>query len=309
MNCREYQNQIVLLLYDELPESDGTGLEAHVRQCDDCRHAMEEQKGFHAVMCEDIPTWEVPSDLLVESRRTLADELDRIERKRSWWRVPTFSVVLTPMRLLESATLVALGLAFGVFVSRGVSSVPVEAPPDSAAAVISMIPENGSVANLRIVNTDSTGRVEFVGDVIQPLRFQGQMDDETTQRLLFSAVQDSTNPGSRMQAVTALARTPNEPSVKELLIQRLLNDEEAGVRLKALEGLKPFAGEEPVQAALMEVLKRDPNSGIRSGAIEALTPFISSPAAATQIQQITRDDDSPYIRATGQGVHFVGDQR
>ena len=52
---------------------------------------------------EDTASWDVPSDLLVESRKGLADELDRVEKKRSWWRMPAFSVVFTPMRLLESA--------------------------------------------------------------------------------------------------------------------------------------------------------------------------------------------------------------
>src|SRR2546422_8283922 len=55
-----------------------------------------------------------PSDLLVESRKGLADKLDRIERNRSRWRLPAFSVVFTPMRLLESVALIAMGLALGV---------------------------------------------------------------------------------------------------------------------------------------------------------------------------------------------------
>ena len=318
MNCREYRNQIILLLYEELPEDDHNGLEAHLQQCDGCRHAMEEEKGFHAVLSSDTSTWEVPSDLLVESRRGLADELDRIEVKRSWWRVPTFSVVFTPMRLLESATLIALGLALGVFVTRGGSAAPEQSASsdyadyaNSAAAAISMIPVNGSVSNLRIVSTDASGRVEFAGDVIQPLRFQGQMEDETTQRLLFSAVQDSSNPGSRLQALETLAQKPTEPSVKELLIQTLLHDEEVGLRLKALEILIPFAGEEMVQAAFMQVLKGDPHSGIRAGAIDALKPFVNNPTTVNQIQQATKDDDNPYIRATGQDmqVQFVGNRK
>jgi hypothetical protein len=309
MNCREHQNQIVLLLYEELPEDDRNGLEAHLQQCEDCRHVMDEQKGFHSVLSQDRSTWEVPSDLLVESRRSLANALDRMERKPSWWRIPTFSVVFTPMRLLESATLIALGLAFGVYITRGPSPSSLLAPTDSAAAAISTIPQNGTVANLRIVETDATGGVTFTGDVVQQFSFKGQMEDDATRRLLFSAVQDSSNPASRLQAVETLGREPAEPSVKELLVQTLLNDEEPGLRLKALEILKPFAGETMVQAALMQVLDRDPHSGIRAGAIDALTPFVNSTTAANQIQEVTKDDESPYIRATGQGLHYVRNPR
>jgi hypothetical protein len=260
MNCREYQNQIVLFLYEELQDEEREGLENHLHECDGCRQALDEQKGFHSVLSEDSSTWEFPSDLLVESRRSLADALDHVEQKRSWWRVPAFSVVFTPMRLLESATLIAMGLALGVFVSQqqiGPADPNSLASVGSGTATISAIPQNGTVSNLRVVSADASGRVEFAGDVVQPLRFQGRMDEETTLRLLFSALQDDANPASRLQALEVLSKNSSEPSVKEILVQALINDENAGVRLRALEGLKPFAGEEDVRVAFIQALKYD----------------------------------------------------
>src|SRR5262245_14083734 len=145
MNCREFQNQIVLFLYEELPEDDRNGLEFHLHQCDGCRQTLNEQKGLHAMLSDDTAAWEFPSDLLVESRRSLADALDRVERKRSWWRVPAFSVVFTPMRLLESATLIAMGLALGVYVSQ--HQLPSATSPlsafDSGTGTVSALPQNG----------------------------------------------------------------------------------------------------------------------------------------------------------------------
>src|SRR5262245_28156975 len=137
MSCKEFQNQIVLFLYEELEEAERNGLEAHVHQCDGCRHALDEQRSLHTMLAEDTSAWELPSDLLVESRRGLADELDRIERKRSWWRMPAFSVVFTPMRMLESATLIALGLAFGVYISNDQLS-PLGSPAVESAAAMSL---------------------------------------------------------------------------------------------------------------------------------------------------------------------------
>src|SRR5262245_16693256 len=118
MSCQEYQKQIVLSLYEELHEGEKSGLETHLNECAGCRQAYQEQHDFCTTLAEDKSAWEIPSDLLVESRRALADGLDNMERKRSWWRIPTFSVVFTPMRMLESATLIALGLAFGVYISN-----------------------------------------------------------------------------------------------------------------------------------------------------------------------------------------------
>ena len=190
---------------------------------------------MHSVLAEDASGWDVPSDLLVESRRSLADELDRIEKKRSWWRIPAFSVVFTPMRMLESAALVAMGLALGVYVSnQQAPHQPVASNPHRSQ--ISVIPRNGSVSNLQIVNANpATGQVELAGEVSQPLRFQGRVEDDTVRRLLFSALRDANNPGSRLRAVEILAQKPTDESVEEALINALVYDDNPGVRLRALE--------------------------------------------------------------------------
>jgi HEAT repeats/Putative zinc-finger len=312
MSCQEYQRQIVLSLYEELNDGERAGLETHLFECTGCRQAYEEHQAFSNALAEDKTAWELPSDLLVECRGELADQLDRIETKRSWWRIPTFSVVFTPMRMLESATLIALGLAFGVYISNHQVS-PLRPPAgDSAAAMaLSAVPQNSRVSNVRIVNTDSnTATVEFTGEVVQPLRFTGQLEDDTTRRLLFSALQDSMNPRSRMQAVEVLARKSSEPSVKEVLIHALLNDENLSVRLKALDGLKPFAGDVDVRAAFMQSLMSDPNDGIRVAVVDALAPFTRSETEANSIEAVTRNDDNTYVRLKGQGlIHSVGAQR
>src|SRR4026208_1656833 len=174
MSCKEYQRHIVLSLYEELQEGERAGLEAQLRDCGEGRQAAEAHQTFSSILAEDKSAWEFPSDLLVESRRALADELDQIETKRSWWRVPAFSVVFTPMRMLESATLIAPGLAFGVYISNH-QAVPGATPTGfDAAAVLKDIPQDGRVSNVRIVNTDaSSATAEFPGDGGQPLRFSG----------------------------------------------------------------------------------------------------------------------------------------
>src|SRR5215831_2651667 len=152
LNCREYQHQITLLLYEELPEGVRQELEAHLRECTECQDAYESEKALHLTFADDAESWDVPSDLLLESRKGLADELDRIERKRSWWRVPAFSVVFTPMRLLESAALIAMGLALGVYVSNQARTTSVASNQQSQAA--SPIPSNGTVSNLKVMKAD-----------------------------------------------------------------------------------------------------------------------------------------------------------
>jgi HEAT repeats/Putative zinc-finger len=303
MNCREYQHQITLLLYEELPEKTQAGLQAHLEACGACQNVYESEKNMHSVLAEDASGWDFPSDLLVESRRSLADELDRIEKKRSWWRVPAFSVVFTPMRMLESAALIAMGLALGVYVSN------IQAPtsgPSSTQSQISVIPRDGSISNVRVVNANpATGEVELAGEVSQPLRFQGSLQDDTVRRLLFSALRDVNNPGSRLRAVEILAQKPTDEMVEEALINALVYDENPGVRLQALEALKQFAAEEHVRSAFMKTLANDANPGIRVEAIEALTKQNAKDSElAKTIEEVTKTDDNPYIRT--KALQFVG---
>jgi HEAT repeats/Putative zinc-finger len=307
VNCKDYQHQITLLLYDELAEGAREELEAHLRECGECKESFDSERTMHSMLADDPTGWEVPADLLVESRKALADQLDLVERKRSWWRMPTFSVVFTPMRLLESAALIAMGLALGVYVSNQqarqaqptASNPPVENPAPA-------IPQNGTISNLQVVNADpSTGQVELAGEVSQPLRFHGRMEDNTVRQLLFSALRDGNNPGSRLKAVEVLSQKPTDESIEEALINALVYDDDAGVRMRALEGLKTFANEQHVQAAFMHTLQNDANAGIRIEAIDALLERNPKDAKLAQkLTEATKKDDNPYIRT--KVLQFVG---
>jgi hypothetical protein len=297
LNCKEFQHQITLLLYDELAEGARHELESHLRECPACKDAFDAEKSVHSVLAEDTASWDVPSDLLVESRRALSDQLDRIDNKRSWWRMPAFSVVFTPMRLLESAALIAMGLALGVYVSNQQerSARPV---PGIANTANQVIPQNGTISNLQVVNADpTTGQVELAGEVSQPLRFHGRMEDDMVRQLLFSALRDPNNPSSRLKAVDVLSRKPNDESIEEALISAMVYDDDPGVRMRALEGLKTFANEQHVRAAFMHTLQNDANAGIRIEAINALVARNPrDPDLAEKLTEATKDDDNPTIR-------------
>jgi hypothetical protein len=304
LNCKEYQHQITLLLYDELADEGQRDLEAHLQVCAACKQAFDGERAMHSALADDLPSWDVPADLLVESRRALADELDRLETKRSWWRMPAFSVVFTPMRLLESAALIAMGLALGVYVTN--QRTPVVPSPAPVAQQAPGIPQNGTISNLQVVNADpATGRVELAGEVSQPVRFNGGVEDDLVRQLLFNALLDSRNPGSRLKAVEVLSRKPTDQSIKDALISALIYDNDAGVRMRALEGLKTFANEEHIRAAFMHTLENDNNAGIRKEAIDALLARNPKDSElAEKLNEVTKQDDNPYIRS--RVMQFIG---
>ena len=308
MNCREREHDIVLYLYEELPERDSMDLRVHLDECATCQGFYENERELHFKLTEDFSDWEVPSDLLVESRRSLSDELDRIETRRAWWRFPLLAPVFSRMRLLESAALVSIGLAMGVYVMSQ-NPAPTPAAPQQAQAAL--IPQNAAVSNLRIVEADpATGQVQLAGEMVQPMRLQGNLEDDDVRRLLFGGLRSPSNPGFRLQAVELLAQSTRDPSIKEVLIGSLLNDENAGVRLYALEGLKAFAMEDDVRLALMYALENDENAGIRVEAIEALTSIAEAEVDETMdsiIQEAARQDENAYVRM--KALQFVGTGR
>jgi hypothetical protein len=310
VNCKDYQHQITLLLYDELDDKQRQDVESHLNQCGTCKGAFESERAMHSVLAEDTTGWEVPSDLLVQSRKALADDLDHIENRQSWWRMPAFSVVFTPMRLLESAALITMGLALGVYVTN--QQARVAPATESAAAVenqIPPIPRNGTISNLQVLNADpATGQVELAGEVSQPLRFRGQMEDDNVLQILFSELRNGNNPGSRLKVVEVLSQKPKDASVEEALISALIYDQDAGVRMRALEGLKSFANEQPVRAAFVHTLQNDENAGIRKEAIDALLERNPKDRELAQrLTEATKQDDNPYIRS--KVLQFVGSTR
>src|SRR5206468_1490884 len=129
----------------------------------------------------------------------------------------------------------------------------------------------------------------------------GQMEDETVRSLLFSALRDESNPGSRLSAVKVLARNPNkDESIEEVLINALVYDENDGVRMQALEALREYAKEKHVRAAFMHTLANDDNPGIRLQAIDALTLKNSNDTElAKTIREVTEKDDNFFVRTKG----------
>jgi hypothetical protein len=300
MNCQQRQHDIVLFLYDELSGPKSQELRTHLDSCTTCRTFHEREKELYVGLTEDFSEWEVPADLLVECRRGLSDSLDLAESRRSWWKTTAFAGVLSRMRLLESAALVSMGLALGVYVTN-----QVDAPEPAPANAVVTIPENASVSNLRIVEADiESGQIELAGEVIQPMRMTGNLEDASVREFLFGVMQSQNNPGSRLQVVELLSKQTRDPNIKEALINVLLNDDNPGVRLSAIDALHRFSEDEDVRQTLKYVLANDDNPGIRVQAIEALSPMTHEEAMDAVIQEAVREVPNEYVRI--RELQYVG---
>src|SRR5262249_7667686 len=116
-------------------------------------------------------------------------------------------------------------------------------------------------------------------------------------QLLFSALRDAENPGSRLQAVEVLSQTPKDETVEEAHINALVYDGDVAVLSRELEGLRKFADEQHVRAAFMHALQNDDNDGIRTGAIDALLQHSDQdPQFGEKLREIAKHEKNPYIR-------------
>ena len=302
MRCRERQHDIVLYLYEELSDDARRELRAHLDDCAACRSFLEREERLQVELTEDFSEWEVPADLLVECRRELSDRLDGVDQRRSWWRWPWGSDAWPRMRFLESAALLSMGLAGGVYVTN-LLSPPVPVPEPIQAA----IPQDAAVTNLRIIESDpATGEVELAGEMVQPMRVRGNVEDDAMQNMLVGALQSPSNPGVRLGVVEILSENPADPGVKRALMAALLSDDNPGVRLGALQALEPFAREDDVREVLRHVVQNDDTPGIRIQAQEAMAPMSQEEAMAALVDEMTRDDPNAYIRALQ--LSYVGGQ-
>jgi hypothetical protein len=303
MNCRDRQHQIVLFLYNELPDPERNDLRAHLDTCAPCRGFFENERQLYSRLEEDFSAWEVPADLLVACRHDLSEALDRIDEKRAWWRLPTRPVSVSWVRLLESAAALSIGLALGVYVTNQRSVEPIQTQPTDQIA--SVIAQEADVSNVRIVDVDPvSGRVALAGEMVQPMEVVGSVEDRAVRDLLFSALRSAANPGTRLQVAEFLAQNPRDANVKEVLMGALLNDPNAGVRFQALEGLKAFATEQDVRRALIYTLENDQNPGMRVHAIEALMPLTQEEAMEEVVQEAVRDNPNGYVQM--RSLQFVG---
>jgi hypothetical protein len=302
MNCRERQHEIILFLYEELSDQIRQDLRTHLDDCDTCTQFLEREKQMQSQLTDDFSDWEVPSDLLVECRRDLSESMDRIDSRRQWWKFPALAGLAPRVRFLESAALLSMGLALGVYVTNQIETPSPLLPEQNQFAGI---PEDASVANLRIVESDpASGQVELAGEMVQPMRIEGNLNDADVLGLIVGALQLPSNPGFRFQAVELLSQNAVNPDIKQVLLNRLLADDNAGVRLSALQALDAFSEEDVVRQALKYVVETDDTPGIRIQAIEALAPMTEAEALDAAFQETVRDVPNEYIRM--QELQFVG---
>jgi hypothetical protein len=272
MSCKEWEENLTIYLYDELPVEPRTALEAHLALCEGCRATLEQTRRLRQLL-DERPAPEPSPEFLFECRQSLQDALDREELGwpgllRGWLSVVRWAPASGAVAVV---TLLALGFSLGWAMRSRAINVSSGPPGLSTASLLPADFQNMRISGIsRVAPDPKTGDVRITLDAERRLTLEGSLDDPRIQQVLVYALRSYDNPGIRRDTLDVLRTRPDNPKVQQALLYALRHDSNAGVRLEALDALQGLAGSPGLRQVLLGTLEHDTNPGVRVAAIDLL---------------------------------------
>jgi len=303
MKCEWTKENVVLYMYDELPDDAKFEFMSHVQHCDSCRQELEAAQAFRMDM-SSLATPEVSPNLLASSRMQLQEALEHAQQNRSFWGMFIFDFAgwMQQIKLAPALTaaLLIVGFAGGSLttwrlVQDGSGSGPVVKVPGST-------PQDYNIAAIDSIATDpASNRVTIKYDTLHPQTLEGPSTDPRIQELLLLAARNNRNSDVRLDSIDLLKSKAQDNDVRDALVSALRYDKNPGVRLKALDGLKGYVKDDiRVRDAVLEALLHDSNPGVRSEAISLLDPVKADSSVREALQVLAQHDSNQYIKTQSQ---------
>ncbi|HXM61213.1 MAG TPA: HEAT repeat domain-containing protein [Terriglobales bacterium] len=297
MKCEWVKQNVLLYVYNELPDDARYELEQHLARCADCTAELKTTRKFHAMLSE-LPVEEPSPNLVAASRMRLQEGLETAEQGRFWHRL-----IFDPAAWLRqirfapalAAAIFIVGFAGGIATTYKVVSgtgVSIASGPVSAAA-------ESSITGIQSISQDpGSNHISIKYNTVSTQEAQGSLNDQRIQQLLLFAARNNYNSGVRMDSVDLLTQEPNNTHVREALMYALRYDSNPGVRLKALDSLGAFVKSDPrVRDVVLEALIQDSNPGVRTDALRLLDPVRADSSVRSVLQELARSDQNQYIRS------------
>jgi len=296
MNCEWIKDNIVLFVYEELPDDARFEFEQHVQRCIGCHRELDAAREFKAGMAS-LPVQEISPNFLTSNRMELQEALEHAPQQRSGWGMLVFDFAgwMHQLKLAPAlcASLLMVGFAVGTLTTyQIVARNPFTQPPPQGveAAAITGIVSIAPQAN--------TNRVSITYDTVVPQTKEGEITDPAIQKLLLLACRNNRNSDLRLGCIDILKSQPEDNAVREALVYALRYDRNPGVRLKALDGLKGYVKDDVhVRDAVLEALMHDINAGVRSEAIGLLDPVKADSSVREALQVLAERDQNKFIRS------------
>ena len=294
MNCDWTRDNVVLYIYEELPDDAKFEFERHIQHCIACRRELESAREFKENMAA-FPVHEISPNLLAANRMELQEALEHTEQSRGWGMfVFDFAGWMHQLKLAPALTaaLLIFGFAGGVGTTYSILKPkgPLTPPPvANIAGIESIIPQENS------------NKVTIKYDTLTPQTTEGDINDPEIQQLLLLACKNNRDAGVRLVCIDQMKKQlnsqPEDNAVREALVYALRYDQNPGVRLKALDGLKGYVKDDRhVRDAVLEALMHDTNAGVRSEAISLLDQVKADGNVRDTLRVLAERDQNKYIR-------------
>jgi hypothetical protein len=261
MDCKDYREQIPLLLNGELDEIQISEIESHLSACPDCMHEYETAKKLWALMGE-LPQPE-PSPSMKTSFYTVLsnykEELaDRRNPVKEWINsLNEFWLQKVQPRLAFSVVLITFGLILGYFLHRPAqTTISYNNQIDSLSSQIS---EMKQVMMLSLLQDPSASqRIKAVSYTEDLSNVNMKVIDA-----LLTTLNEDPNVNVRLSTLEALVKLAGEPMVREGLV-RSINRQESPIMQSAIADVMVKLQEKSSVRSLQELLaKKDLNKMVK----------------------------------------------
>jgi Putative zinc-finger len=306
MNCEWTRDNIVLYIYEELPDDAKFTFERHIQHCVACRKQLESAREFKDNMAA-FPVEEISPNFLTSCRMELQEGLEHAHQSRGWSRF-VFDAAgwMQQIKLAPALTaaLLIIGFAGGTITTYRMTGQPAIKNSSSDSQPFSQL-NVGAVES--VVPQSDPNQVQITYDVVRPQTMVGNLSDPDIQQLLQLACRNTRNAGVRLDCIDLMNRQmkqqPEDKDVREALIYALRYDTNPGVRLKALGGLKSYVKDDVhVRDAVLEALRYDTNAGVRAEAIGLLDPVKADSDVHNTLVVLAERDQNKYIRSESKRI-------
>src|SRR5439155_20504220 len=291
MKCEWVQENILLYVYNELPDDARYELEQHLTRCSDCAAGLKGTRQFHATLSKHAV--EEPSpNVLTSSRMRLQEALEAAEQG-GWWQRFIFEPAAWLRQIQFSPALAAVIFIIGFAGGIGATYKMIKGTqPEIAREVVPTPATESSVTGIQSISQEpGSNQVNIKYDTVSTQEAQGSLNDQKIQQLLLFAARNNFNSGVRMDSVELLTQAPNENNVREVLMYSLQNDTNPGVRLKALDGLSSFVRQDVrVRDAVLQSLINDTNVGVRMQALHLVEPMKADSSVRAVLGKLSQSD-------------------
>jgi hypothetical protein len=300
MKCEWVQENILLHIYNELPDDARYELEQHVARCTECASELKATRQFHAAISQ-FPVDEPSPNLVAASRMRLQEALETTEQGGFWQRlIFDPGAWLRPIKLAPALTaaIFILGFAGGIGATYQVMN------GRNVVSPLAPTPTQASITGIQSIQQEpGSSQISIRYNTVSTQEAQGSLNDQRIQQLLLFAARNNYNSGVRMDSVDLLTQTPNDAHVREALLYALRYDSNPGVRLKAIESLGSYVKDDlRVRDAVLEALVNDSNPGLRAQALRLLEPVRADSSVRVVLEKLAEKDSNQFIQSQARNM-------